>query len=335
MGKDMQKLTYKKIGELCGVSGNVVSAIISPSSGGSVRFSEGTRRRVLAVAKRHNFRPNRTWINATRQRHGCIGLLIRNVYDLHHDAYVAIVREAKKSGLTVVIDTYEEGTGLPLFLREDVVDGMLVFRDYGDGVRNLMEELRIPTVHINANVDEKASVNFDYAGSMDLLADYLSGKGKASAGLLLASRDFRREVREESFRKACRRRGVAVNIVPTGESDVRSQMDLSFLQEWLLSFMLEHPDTDAFVLDHHRIIPQLYKALSDIDRKVPKDVAVTCLDDRNEVCRSLVPSVTVLAFKNGETPEGVGTRMLCDIIGGKEDVEPVLIEYEILERGSS
>ncbi len=328
----MNKLSYSKIGKACGVSGTVVSAILSENKG-NIRFSDETRDKVLQFVEDNNFRPNRTWINATKNRHGCIGVLLKNIYVIPEQSkFDAIIKEAKKNGFHVVIDTYEDESNLPIVLKEDVVDGLLIFEDMGDKINQIVKKINIPTVYVNANIAENASINYDYAGSMRLVVDYL--KNKKNIAMLSPSQGFYHEVRVNAFNDECKKYNINSKILYIEESDV-GENEQEKLEEKLYQFFQENNDVDAVLTHFVRITPMLHRVFDKLNKTIPNDISLISFDNFY-LCYCYKPTITALDYQSEESPSTLAIQMLCSMINDENfQPKPISMKYKIVERNST
>ncbi|MEA4912235.1 MAG: LacI family DNA-binding transcriptional regulator [Oscillospiraceae bacterium] len=122
------RATIKDIAARAGTSTATVSMVLN---GKDDRISQGTRARVLDIAKELQYRPNQAAINLKVNRSGTLGLI---VCDIRNDYYASIARgleeRARRCGMSVLLcnsgDSYDRETEYIEILDSKGVDGIVL-----------------------------------------------------------------------------------------------------------------------------------------------------------------------------------------------------------------
>ena len=124
---DEMALTISDIAQLAGVSRATVSGVLN----GSSTVSEKTKKKVLAIIEKHNYRPNEV-ARALALRHtGLIGLIIRDISNpLFSKIALGVEEVCIRRGYSVIIgntrkEPEREITNINL-LRRRRVDGLII-----------------------------------------------------------------------------------------------------------------------------------------------------------------------------------------------------------------
>jgi len=217
------KITIYDIAQEAGVSISTVSRILT----GSAPVSEDTKRRVEAILKKHNFRPNKTARNLSYQRSMMIGVILPDItnpffstvfaeiqqYAMAHDYTLLLFNAMNKLEL--------ESEGLT-YLAHHQVDGLIFM---GGRVNEITptdkyrEELtefaaRVPTVIVNGNMAGASAItiNTDEYGGIAQVVSYLASLGHTQIGILGGSAHITvTRNRQEAFRAEMTRLGLPVH----------------------------------------------------------------------------------------------------------------------------
>lgn len=158
------RITVKKIAEICGISQPVVSAVLNRGkSMSNIRFSQDTANRVLAVADEYGYRPNRVAQNFHSKKHHVIGVLIHEAGNIPPDAFRDLLKVASDQKQLICFESVApDQEELPVFLRKDCVDGVLLFEQLNPQINDVITQIKLPAVSINAgHISQMHHVVFD------------------------------------------------------------------------------------------------------------------------------------------------------------------------------
>lgn len=332
------RVTLRRISELSGVSQPVVSAVLGKTQNSTVRYSDATRQRVEAIAAELNYRPNRGARNMLSSRHNMIGVLLRQAGMIPRMGETWLLRRAASHGQMIAYDYMGPGqTEPPLFLREDCIDGLLVFEDFGDAFRERIHEIGLPAVWVNNNYRTGGDcITFDESGAMEMVADRFHARG--IRGVLLVHE------RNGHYSAAARANGLAAAIraralTSLGQLEPVALREETPFSDWRreladrLSTAHRKGNAPIGILVHlaeHGLI--VYDVARDLGLQIPQDVAVVAIDEKplGLCCR---PPLSSIRLDVHALADHAVDRLQQRIEGEKPD-RPLRLAYELRERGS-
>ncbi len=333
MGKE---ITITKIAKLSGVSRQVVSAILLPSeTKAKSRFSEETKKRIEGIAKDTNFRPNRTWINATQDRHGSIGVLTRNSHLIPGFSNLShILQEAQKNNFFVTFEKMgNDQKELPQFIKENVVDGLIIYEDLGKEINDKIKKYNIPTIFVNTNTIENVNtVNYDETDLMTKLVNRFKKLNKTNILYLDSSIGEYFKIRKKALIKICKQNNLPNPVIYNIKNSTVNANTCTKTFEEIKNVINDNPEIDAIILERHSLGGFLYRVLEDMNRKIPNDVSIVSILHHLDISYMLNPPLS--SCKLMESPSALATKLLCDFIVNKINIQSKLIKYNIIERGS-
>jgi len=330
-------MTLSKIAELAGVSRQVVSAVLGVSGGGSVRYSPDTAGKVMEIVRKTGFRPNRTAMNLVKKRHGAIGVLVRVFGHIQERAFHAMLSNAHKHGQVLILDVLEgSDEDLPVFLREDLVDGLVVFEDIDKRFEDEITRLAIPCVRVNTNVRTlPGCITYDEPGGMKLAVDHLAACGRKRLGFLAGpSSHYSMRARIRGFEKACEAAGVSHARVHTLESQRGMDGADDAVADTLVGFLTAQGGLDGVVLAVDGMAPALYRAASRAGQRIPDDLAVVGVNN-SQVATSVYPQLSSIFVEPREVGKET-VELLNRLIAGTDAPSgPSKVPFRLTARGSS
>lgn len=331
-----KRVTLTEVARLSGVSRQVVSAIVAPARGGSVRYSPETFGKVMKIVDAMGFRPNRTARNLVNNRHGNIGVLIREYGLVWGDTLRHILCEAHKFGQVVVLDYFpEDGSGLPSIIKEDAVDGLIIFEDIDVAVLSEVDHQGIPCVRVNTNIRNlPGTITFSEQSAMRIAVDLFVRKDRRDLAMLASSGDhYSQRLRKKGFLMAARSAGLSppsTVFIDNAYSthDYQSQLDE------IRRLFRKRPGVNGVLLSEDRMAPALYKVAAELGKHIPKDLAVIGVNN-SLTAVAVSPSLTSL-YVNSEEVGLRAVQMLNELIDDLPNAgKPYKCEYDIVEREST
>ncbi|HAI12344.1 MAG TPA: hypothetical protein DCM28_11615 [Phycisphaerales bacterium] len=158
------RITVKKIAELCGISQPVVSAVLNRGKiKSNVRFSEETAIKVMTIADQYGYRPNRVAQNFQSQKHHIIGVLVHEAGNITPDAFRNLLSIADDHKQLISFESVKPtAVELPVFIRKDCVDGVLLFEQLDPKIHEAIARTKLPAISINAgHICQTHNVVFD------------------------------------------------------------------------------------------------------------------------------------------------------------------------------
>jgi LacI family transcriptional regulator len=340
-------VTATHIARLVGVAQSTVSAILAgnPQGKGNVRYSTATRDQVLTVAQRLGYRPNRAARSLLNGRHGAFGILVQNTTLFLWPEFLEGLTQALWShGLSLSIfplspdETSDDPRALPIVLREDCVDGVIVFQDLPEKVATQLERAGLPVCWVNTNRrDGPTCITVDEIGGMEQAVRHLLQTGRRKIGFIGTSR-------KHHFSEADRRDGVAAAAaalkLETPHLCVLEKYWYSGLAAHLEDVLAEldcilneHCDCDGWVLATDDIAALFVRAALRRGLRIPQDLAVVAVEDRG-LGTFLTPSLTTLQVPRKEMGAAAVT-LLNDLTNGKQAKRPLVFKQSLCVREST
>lgn len=94
----MARVTAKDVAEYAGVSRTTVSYVLNNKTGGAVRISESTRRKVLDAIQALGFRPSAAAISLRTRKSNLISIMVPHIESPYHPLFASVVQnQAERS----------------------------------------------------------------------------------------------------------------------------------------------------------------------------------------------------------------------------------------------
>jgi LacI family transcriptional regulator len=280
----MEKLNIDKVAKLAHVSRSVVSRVLNDHP----NVSDVARKRVMAVVKKYNYRPNSVARSlATKSSHE-IGVLVTQSEDealgnaFWMQMHRGIFEESKERGYFVSLSyvSKENSDELNNFiLNERHLDGyILLTQEVTDMVGRHLFDKNIPIVLVGHVPKKKkvSSVDVDNFKGGKLAAEHLLQLGHHKIGLMLASLDMKESKdRLKGFRKAHQEAGIDFSDNQITIVDYQFRAGHQTMREWIKS----NNDITAVFCASDTIAMGALLAARELGKKIPEDYAVVGFDD--------------------------------------------------------
>jgi LacI family transcriptional regulator len=280
-----KRIVIADVAREAGFSAATVSAVLHSTSGNNTRFSDKTRDKVLAAAEKLGYRANRTFRNLNRNRQGVIGVVMGANALISTYTLNAMSEAAARRDLMVIYSHTDGQT--PVFIKEDAVDGLVLFGDMDKVFGNAVERFKIPVVHINSNRRlEPGTITFDEKGGMEKAVRYLADKGRKKIALIERSDHSRHphyssEMRWDGICQACEAVGMGsperYMLKNHLAADLRNEQEPGRgepLVKEVSDFLNAHPDLDSIILNYRILASIAYEAARRCGKSIPDDLAV-------------------------------------------------------------
>lgn len=331
-------ITLAEIAAEAGVTRQVVSAVLKPEQKSTIRFSDDTRTRVLEIAARTNWRPNRTAKVLAGRRHGTIGVMVDQFGKIPHQVVPAMMSRARHFGQLLMLDSPHPRDGqLPLFVREDSVDAIVVFENIPFEVKQRIDELRIPCVQVNTSVrDQPGCITFDEEGAMRKAAMHFARSGRYRTLLFHGNpaSGYWVQARIDGLTAAAADVGMREPYLvqfdghPYNPAYYRKNVD------WITETLRQHKRIDSVILLEDRMAPMFYQAAEELGKSIPEDMAVVAMHN-NGVAQVMSPPLTTLHMQPDELGHYVIDIANAGIDGEDEYRSPSAMTYDLMEWRSS
>ena len=328
-------ITMKDIADIVGVSESTVSRAINDKAG----VGEKTKKEILEVAKKYNFRPNQLARNLAKQSTNIIGLILPDISSLFYSEVAKGIQDvARQNDYQLILcntnnDSQEEKDYIE-WMQNNKIAGIIFL---GKGLDNdqiiklglsdyplvladrLIEELMIPSVIIDNNTGAYNATK------------HLIKKGHENIALINGpQKELRSQSRLQGYKKALVDFGIefkpelVLNKELTRESGYQSFLELIEFKE---------PPTAIFAANDLLAVG-LVEAIKTGGYLIPQDISVVGFEDT--IVTSIInPSLTTVAqpmYQLGVT----SAQKLLSLINEKEIKEQIeILETELIIRDST
>lgn len=304
------------------VSISTVSLVMNDKGG----VSSATRRRVLRAAERLGYVPTLAARRLVLQRTGNIGFVVREDHFTRSEPFYTRVFlgtefEARLHSFYVLLTTiptrYSSGDHIPRFLRERNVDGVLVAGKVDREFVHEAQELGVPVVLIDYEMDSCPAVVIDNQSGARAAVEHLVARGHERIAFLGAEMDHPGLYsRLEGYRLALATAHISARPewILTADGATPTFKTGADLAERLLA--LEPRPTAVFCVNDAMALGVIEKTRQ-LGVRVPDDLAVAGFDDVPAAANVLPTLTTVRVFK--EQLGELALRTLVDLIEGDED----------------
>ncbi|MFW5996242.1 MAG: LacI family DNA-binding transcriptional regulator [Halanaerobiaceae bacterium] len=329
-------LTLKNIAEMVGVAESTVSRALNGKSG----VGEETRKKIMAIAEKYNYSPNKMARGLAKQETKMLALFLP---DLSTPAYVSIIESiedvANARGYQIILcntknSPEKEKAYLELVERNQVDGAIIAGGKLADEhivkaalnernnlvlVNRLVEEVFIPTVLI------------DKAYGAYLATEYLirQGENKCPAIIMGSEDEYVESQKLAGYKRALAAYNISFSddyVVGTDGS--RKQGYEAFLQ------LVERKEVPrSFFVTRDVLAVGLIEAVKMGGYFIPADFRIVGYG-KTLLTSMIDPQLTAVAEPLQETGE-IAAKYLIDLIGGKSPEQGIRVLNPVLEDGDS
>lgn len=315
-------INLKDIASIVGVSISTVSLVVNGKATKS-RISEELEKKILAIAKENNYRPN---ILARSLRKGTTNAIGFVISDISNALFIKLARQVEKEamnkGYKVFFASSDESDALCIeaidtFLNMKM-DGLIIVST--SGIEDKINQLtihKVPFVLVDRyfpKIDTNYVIMNNWQSSYDAV-DYLIKKGKRRiATFSYETSFFHMAERMNGYNAALKDNDIRFDsrLVPMIPFSV---IDNEGIKEHI-RFLVEECNIDSIFFQTSWTAVSGIQALYELKYEISKRVAVICFDD-NEFYKLLRPTITSLI----QPVEELGiesVRILIDDIKNKK-----------------
>ncbi len=326
----MENVTMADIANHCGVSKRTVSAVINPRPDSGVRVGKKTAEKVREAAENLGYKPNRTARHFLQRRHGAIGVLMRWIEDISHEALGQLILKAQEHDLVVLVEEYRDGNGgVPNLIREDCVDGLVVISQSPGDIVSEIEKLSIPVLGLNTGKWAFGpSVNYDERGAAEMIIKRFAQLGRKRPMLVLppeGSKHYSVTERKKWLRHFAKKAGMGPLLVTHVGPPPWDPMQAEALEA--------NKDVDCVVLYSDRMAPSFCRVVRKSGLDVPDRFSAVCYNN-TLAAMATYPSMTALGVHPASIAEGV-LEMLVGSINGEDKPTTKDLKFMMYERDST
>ncbi len=338
MNKINKKANIYVIAKQAGVSKSTVSRVLNDKP----NVSAETRRKVLRVIEKFNYRPNSSAKSLATSKTKTIGLVVSDITDPFFAEFVKgaeakVIEEDYNMMLSNTHWVVEEELKYMRMFQEGRVDGILMIsgpNGKSDDYLNSLATKETPIVLIDRKVKNKDipkinvnNFNAAYKGTKYLLelghkkVAFVKGTDIAASN---ASED-----RTEGYKKALSDFGIEDELIFSGNFDRETAYQITF------QILKQYQDVTAVFYASDVMAVGGIKAIKELELRIPQDVSIIGCDDL-ELASLVDPPLTTLKqprYKMGY----LGMERLINKLEGREDKfnNDMVFEMELIKRAST
>jgi DNA-binding LacI/PurR family transcriptional regulator len=331
------KVTIEVVAKKAGVSKTTVSRILN---GNYEHTTEETKNRILSVIQELDYHPNALAKGLKSSRTNVIGIVLSDLKNPYWSAVLEGVEDmCRIFGYNLMICNSDEDPKLEeQYIKEFQmrrVDGIVI----NPTVKNMelyrkMGEEDFPMVVINRKVPGISTnqVVIDNIKGASMAIDHLlnNNRKNIAAFVYQNSNISPWEERVEGYRKTMLRHGYRQEDLKILKIDRQS----GEVQEFIQRFIGENPNIDAIFSTNNMLTLEVLKALKQLYRNVPEDIAIVGYDE-TVWSEHLNPPLTTVMQPAKEMGK-IATKLLNDRIHAKPPykMETVILEPRLMIRKS-
>ncbi len=328
-----RRATIKDVARLAGVSQSTTARALS----GEGYVAAAVREHVRSVAEELGYVPHAMASNLRKQKSRSIGVLVSDLRNpFYADLAAGIGRRARERGYTMILvddrgSAAEELEAAKTFVGMRVA-GVIV-TPVSSEVSTYLIRQRIPVVEADRTFSAGAcdAVLVDNIGASQRMSDHLISLGHRRIALLIDETDWTTGAdRFTGYRTSLEESGIELDpalLVPAG-------WDAGGARKAAVSLLARRDHPTAVFSANNVLAEGLWRAASDLGLRVPEDLSIVAFDDAPWM--SLVtPGVTAVAQDTVALGDAAMSRLFARIDDPAAPVETVVLEAQILPRGST
>lgn len=323
-----------------GVSRVAAGSVLNGSGGESVRVGEATRKRVLEIARRLNYRPNL----AAQQLRGAASRVFGVILDtvntpVMYNRLAAIEREASRRGYRLMVgQAHNEPSGLAAYLDDFEargVDGVLclldLMRTYRHQLRETLEGHPHLIMHGRPILDGQSCVRVDTEDAIYQVTGHLIDRGRQRVALVIWNEeDALSYARRAGFDAAHRSRGRDSDEPMIFNADSDTPDPSPKIVDTCIDALIGKRSADAVIAPNDVWAVRLMKQMKRRGIRVPDDVAMVGYDNL-DIAEVIEPGLTSIdqnhdAYADAalDLLEASGRRSVSEVI----TIRPQLVVRE-------
>ena len=335
-----KKVSLKDIAAKAGVSLTTVSIVLNGRAK-DMKISEAMTRKILALGKKMNYRPNHFAKGLRTGKTNTIGLIVDDIanYFFGHLANI-VEEEADKLGYTVMFCSSENNEGKSRHILNMLVDKQM------DGyiiaptkvmlpeLQKLIKEKK-PAVLIDRyykQLDSSYVTIDNINGSLEAV-NYLAKRGHRKIALVTNLSDQLQMIqRMEGYQQGLKKSKIpldqqVIKKIPFGLSDENVVKEI---KEFL---KLNENKIDSIFFTSNNLGVAGLEALRSIGKKIPDDISVICFDD-NDLFRLGMPGISVVSQPIKDIAKKAVEVLIQQINQRSATIEHIVLKTALVERES-
>ncbi|GAX08712.1 catabolite control protein A [Secundilactobacillus silagincola] len=331
---DKQTVTIYDVAREADVSMATVSRVVN----GNPNVKPATRKKVLDVIERLDYRPNAVARGLASKKTTTVGVIIPDVTNIYFSALARGIDDIAMMYKYNIILTNSDENGRKEVqvlntLMAKQVDGIVFMgNDISDEVRKEFERSKTPIVLAGCvdDQDKMPSVNIDYTAAVEEATKNLIDHGNERVAFVSGSLDYpiNRDYRLKGYKQALKKAGLRY------DEKLVFETDYSYKAGQLLQPALQSVNATAAVIGDDELAAGVMNGVTDAGLNVPEDFEIITSNDTKltEMVRPKMSSITQPLYDIG----AVAMRLLTKLMNN-EPVEnkTVLLPYGLMKRAST
>ena len=324
-------MTIYDIAREAGVSASSVSRVVNHKPG----VNPQTRKLIEGLLEKYNFIPSETARGLVNQSSKMLGILVADIRNVHYtDGAYFVEREFARLGYCCIIfntgsDPAAKAEYIRILGKRQVEGAVLVgstfqTKEVEEAIVQYLPDCPIIMANGYLDLPNVYGVLADEKEGVYNLARLLFTKGHDRLAFINDQYTPSNRMKIEGFRKALEENGQEEILIYDTDGTLE---DAGQVTKQLIK---EHPDINGIVYSVDLIAVGGGRALMDLDKKVPQEIAYVGVD--NSIYAQIsTPKLTSLDNKLLEI-SSVAARILKDVLEGRQTTKKVLVFSSIVER---
>jgi LacI family transcriptional regulator len=331
-----KRITQKQIAELAGVSDQIVSRVLN-NRDQNPRCRPEVAERIMKIAQEHIYRLNRVASLMKNQKTGVLGIITKDIMDIQHNTFQAIVKAAKTHNYIVAIEQMEASNPSTLtFIKEKVVDGIILSADISSESDYLTKTIHEPILHYNAfkTKGKNVVIHNEYQGA-ELAVECLVKAGRKKIIFVIMndkySYHYSRINRQKGIIKSCEKHNIKyINTIECVDPKTVDYLALESLEAASnIASKLKNIDFDGAILYSDRLVGHFYEAMKIMNKEIPKDCSVIAFN-YSDITKVLRPRLTSVYIPYETIGKIIINRMVA-LIDDKDIEKEEVLDYKLMD----
>lgn len=334
-----RKTSITDIAKLTGTSITTVSFVLN----GKGRISKEISKKIIDVARREGYAPNRMAVGLRTGVSKVIGLIVESIGGPFFGAMARVIEEeAEKAGYGVIYcstnNSIQKGRAAIKMLQQHLVDGYII-----TPMKGLEAEIQSlvtggnPVVLIDGYLPgyDIPHVLVDNYGGTFMAINFLIESGYKNIGFVTVDVDLiQLRDRMQGYKD-----GLKVNHI-AGKSKMICKLPFDLVNEKAIlaikTFIKQNPQMDAVFFSTNYLGVAGLQSINELKINIPYDLAMISFDD-HEIFALYHPGITTVKQPTFEIAKSAIDMLLGQMTNEKYDISKVKLKIpaQLIERGST
>jgi len=334
-----KKISIKDIAKLTNTSITTVSFVLN----GKGRISKEITKKILDVAAKNGYEPNRMAVGLRTGVSKVIGLIVETIGGPFFGAMAKVIEEeAEKEGYRIIYcstnNNIQKGKDVIRMLSQQLVDGYIVtpMKGLEKDIQNLVANEK-PVVLIDGYFPglDIPHVLVDNHGGAFNAVDHLLKAGYKKIGLITADLDLiQLQDRTRGYKDALK-----INDI---KEDKRLIFKLPFDTDKdkainaIKAFIKQQKQMDAVFFTTNYLGTMGLESIKQLELNIPQDLAMVSFDD-NEIFSLYPPGITTIQQPTYEIAKSAIDLLLAQMSADRHNISKIKLQIpsKLIERGST